>query len=653
MKYSLFTATAGALIAGSAFAQTPINVSSDITTSTTWTANNVYNLTQQIHVRNNATLTIEAGTVIASTPSTNGSGALAVTRGAQIHVLGTERKPVVFTSTNDTATWTGGDPKTGTWRQAANEWGNLTIMGQAYIAENAVVSNSATPSATNIAAMEGLVEQFAGDPSVLYGGGNDDDDSGTIKYCSFRYGGRVLGLTNELNGLSLGGIGRNTTIHHVEIMNNVDDGIEIWGGTVNLKQIAIWNIGDDSFDVDQGWRGGAQQVFIVQGASLVAGSGSGHGDNAIEIDGAEQSDYQPVTTTTIYNATVVGCPETPATNGAGGSDHGMAFRDNAHVQYRNCIFMDVGEKVVSFDNVDGDGGAGYGHNGTVGWPAVWTTAYNDPTLWSINTGSGSGAPAALYQTQTSGTACEVSDSVFYRNQEAAAYTTFNSLGLNNPALNNVVEPATMPITALSRQATPTPTTAGGVYRVISIDPTPQGYALTPAGYAAPGGFFESLRVRGAFLPGNNWCVGWTAADAFGFLAHDGWCDLGNTAAGLTGAPVLDGTGSFAAGTTTTLAVSNAAPNAIQVLVFAVARADTNLTQYGFDGVTIVPAVSPSQPGGLASVLLLGNPAGTASWSWPNFPAGLSGVPFYMQSLVLDAAAPGRFAATNAVLRVSQ
>jgi hypothetical protein len=149
--------------------------------------------------------------------------------------------------------------------------------------------------------MEGLVAAFPGDTKVLYGGGNDDDDSGSISYLSLRYGGKVVGLNNELNGLSLGGIGRNTDIHHVEIMNNVDDGIEIWGGTVNLKYFSIWNVGDDSLDIDQGWRGKAQFGLIVQGYSANAAQGSGVGDNCIEIDGAEQSDYQPVTTGTIYN----------------------------------------------------------------------------------------------------------------------------------------------------------------------------------------------------------------------------------------------------------------------------------------------------------------------------------------------------------------
>src|SRR5262245_34834111 len=173
---------AGAALAGAAPpAWSQINVSSNIATSTTWTANNTYNLTKQIYVLPGATLTIEAGTLIAST--TNGGGSLAVCKGAQIYVQGTERKPVIFTSTADVATWTGGNPKTGTWRVAANEWGNLTVMGGAYISENAIAGNVPTP-ANNIGAMEGLVAANPSDTRVLYGGANDDDNSGTIAYVS-------------------------------------------------------------------------------------------------------------------------------------------------------------------------------------------------------------------------------------------------------------------------------------------------------------------------------------------------------------------------------------------------------------------------------------------------------------------------------------
>ncbi len=155
-----------------------------------------------------------------------------MTRGGQIFVNGTQAKPVIMTSTADVATWTVdgthplGNPQTGTWREACNEWGNLTVMGDAYISSNnhgGATTNVPTFNAANNAQMEGLVAQFPGDTKILYGGGNDDDDSGSITYVSIRYGGKVVALNNELNGLSMGGIGRETTVNHIDIMNNVDD----------------------------------------------------------------------------------------------------------------------------------------------------------------------------------------------------------------------------------------------------------------------------------------------------------------------------------------------------------------------------------------------------------------------------------------------
>src|SRR5262249_3090563 len=137
------------------------------------------------------------------------------------------------------------------------------------------VPNTKTPTGLNQKQMEGLTAGFPGDTKVLYGGANDNDDSGGVHFCSLRYGGPVLGLGNELNGLSLGAIGRETDMDHIEIMNNVDDGIETWGGTVNLKYLSIWNIGDDNFDVDEGYRGKVQFLLAVQGYSLDAPQGSG------------------------------------------------------------------------------------------------------------------------------------------------------------------------------------------------------------------------------------------------------------------------------------------------------------------------------------------------------------------------------------------
>ena len=502
------TALVGAGLAGVAGAgtsvagDTEVLVTADITVSTTWTANNKYNLQNQIYVKNGATLTIQAGTVIASTPTINGSGSLAVTEGSQIFVQGTQDCPVIFTSTADVATWGLGRPECGTYREGVcSEWGNLTIMGSAYMNDCKVVANTASCNAANEGVMEGLTEDFPGDPDVRYGGGDDEDDSGSISYVSLRYGGRVLGLANELNGLSLGAIGRETDIHHVEVIANVDDGVEIWGGTVNLKHVIVWNVGDDSIDIDQGYRGKMQFIFIVQGYSCAAAQGSGVGDNCFETDGSETSDRQPVTTCAIYNATVVGQPSD--------GDHATAWRDNARVQYRNCIFMDIGDDLVAFDNVDGDPcGTGYGHNGTLSWANTWTTTANNTS--AVNACPN---PALTYQAQdATGFLAEIRSSCFFNIVDVTEAT---ARGVFNPALNNQTV-LVNPITSITRSG---PTViAGKVMRpVTAINPLPSGNV---AATSAPNdGFYCPAPYKGAFEPDvdKNWAFLWSGMWHYGFL----------------------------------------------------------------------------------------------------------------------------------------
>jgi hypothetical protein len=510
---AMIVALGGASMLSSGALAAEVLVSGTITTSTTWVKTNTYNLQGQVFVAPGAVLTIQPGTVIAS----DSGGSLAITRGARINAVGTQQEPIIFTSKQDVATWTGGNPKTGTWRPVCNEWGNLTIMGRAYISENAVTTNTAAPNANNIAAMEGLVGQSATDPNVLYGGGDDLDSSGTLAYCSFRYGGKVIGLNNELNGLSLGGIGRETIIDHMEIMNNVDDGIEIWGGTVNMQYVTVWNIGDDSIDIDQGWRGKMQFGLVVQGYAANAAQGSGVGDNAIEFDGAEQSDYQPVSTGVMYNMTIIGNPGSNAT-GSNGGDHAIAYRDNGRLQFRQSIVMDLGERLVGFDNIDGDGGAGYGFNGTLSWANTWTTPYN--TYSTVNAPAN---PAGFYQAQTSGNLNEITDSVFFNNINGAAYTEADARGVRAAGNNNVTATA-LPIAGITRGAVVNPTITLAVRPVISLDPRAAGDAVTSVGTAPNDGFFTPVNYRGAFGPTENWLCGWTAADAFGFnVAPPGGC----------------------------------------------------------------------------------------------------------------------------------
>lgn len=631
-----------ALAAGLASAASAqIVVNTNITTSTTWTANNVYALSGDIYVEPGATLTIEAGTVIASLNNST----LAVCRGAQIFANGTVDAPIIFTSDNDRATWIGGNPKTGTYRQTANnEWGNVTIMGSGFISENQVGTNTPAPSASNFADMEGLAP--ANTALNDYGGGNDNEDSGNFTYVSLRYGGRTAAPNVELNGLSLGGIGRGTDIHHVEILNNLDDGIEVWGGTVNLKYFAITNIGDDSLDLDQGWRGKAQFGLIVQGYSGVGAQGSGFGDNALEIDGAELCSYQPTTTTALYNLTVIGAPH--PTNLATAGDHLLEYRDNANVQVRNSIFMDAGDDVMRNGVTDGENGnTGYGCNGTTTYAARWTTAYTVTS--TVNPFATPAAVAAAYTAQTSGNLIDWRDNVFFSNLRTNAYNEANlrlvfAGGGGTANANNAIVTSS-PITSLTRGAAATPNGSNTTSPVTFIDPTPANDALTAVETAPNDGFFTPARFRGAFPRGNNWLIGWTGLSAFGLTSSsqaatflEGW-----TNAAPAGVPVHYTTGTWAGGTNVTFGCDNAgqadpvgAPG-LSIGVGILAFGPSNFPLFG--GTLLVDPFANVQFAVVGVGNLVSGPL--------TIPSGFSGTTLYSQFLLLDAPAAGGLTLSNA------
>jgi hypothetical protein len=487
-----------------------ILVSGDITTSVTWTADNVYNLQGQVFVMPGATITIQPGTIIAS----SAGGSLAITRGARIDCEGTASAPIIFTSKADYNTWTATHPR-GQWRAACNEWGNLTIMGRGFIGKygnGAPAGNTAAPSASNYALMEGLTPAGPTDERTRYGGGNDQDDSGSLRYTSLRYGGLVVGLTNELNGLSLGGVGQETQIDHIEIMNNVDDGIELWGGKVDLRYFSIWNIGDDSFDVDHGYRGRCQFGLIVQGYSVNAAAGSGVCDSMIEIDGAAKSDAQPVSTVAMYNMTLIGQPLSVK--------RALKFRDNARLQINNSIIMEVGEAVVRNDNSDNeatDGQTGYGYNGTLTFAQTWTTDFNVYSV--VNPFTTNPTPAEAYSSLDGGKLSQLRDTVFYNNLHSAAYTQANTLNVFASANDNVIA-TQLPIAGITRGPTQI-LTGVSIQPVIGLDPRAANAALVGVVPPPPNGFYVPVTYRGAFGPNENWLCGWSAASQYGYTQSTG------------------------------------------------------------------------------------------------------------------------------------
>lgn len=506
MKKQLWVAAA--MLSAGLGAQAAVHyLDGDITSSTNLPAlpsGDYYSMTNVVFVSPGASLTLDAGVIFKN----SGDGSLGVARGAQLFVNGTKDDPVIFTSLNDDFA---------TWQAQCNQWGSIAICGNGLISAShyggAGVTgsdgelNSKQPDGRSDKVMEGLSAAFAGDTRPYYGGNNDNDDSGSIKYLSIRYGGQQSSLPNkELNGLSLGAVGQATDIDYIEIMNNVDDGIEIWGGKVSLKHVNIWNIGDDSFDIDEGWRGKAQYGLIVQGYSGDYNQGSGLGDNMFEHDGAEDSDAQPVTTAVIANFTAIG-----QGNGNGeDGDGATAWRDGARLQYRNCIFMDCSEEVVRPDGDDGDGANGYGYNGTLTLAEVFTTPYT-----ALPTNTLGIAPQTLYTAQSEGTLAGFKNCVFYNNND---YFEFEAVGQTNAVLNNIIEPAGMPIAGITRDVAGFTSTQGKtISPVTSIDPCAANDAVDMGSSVTADSFFDAVTYAGGFAPNHNWLLGWSAADQYGFI----------------------------------------------------------------------------------------------------------------------------------------
>jgi hypothetical protein len=242
--------------------QTVVSVTGNITENTTWETGKVYTLESRIAVVSGVTLTIEPGVIVKGQAGTGANAtALLVARGGKIMAEGTADSPIIFTSVADEVM--PGEIASPNLEPTLNGlWGGLLILGNAPI--------SADASSVQI---EGIP---ASDQNGLFGGDNATDNSGVIKYVSIRHGGTNIGEGNEINGLTLGGVGSGTVIENVEIVSNQDDGVEFFGGTVSLKNLIVWNTGDDAIDTDMSWDGTLDNFVVIN-----------PGDECFELDGPE------------------------------------------------------------------------------------------------------------------------------------------------------------------------------------------------------------------------------------------------------------------------------------------------------------------------------------------------------------------------------
>jgi len=518
--------------------------------SITLSADQWYNLQSRVIVLPGATLTIEPGTIFASSNNPNGaSGSLVITPGAQIIAEGTRDAPIIFTSRDDLANWadsashpTGKDFRNrGQWRPGIFEWGSVAVLGDARISDTRQNEDNPTEfDQAKTAPIEGL-PNLAGDVN-FYGGLDDNDDSGVMRYVSLSYGGDDFDPTtaSELNGMSWGGVGREFDASHIEIFNNVDDGLEIFGGAANIKNLAIWNIGDDSLDVDQGWRGKVQFALIVQGAADAVDQGSGFGDNGIEADGADgDSSAQPVTASSIWNATVIGAPEVVnrdfGTDGDS-TDRLIALRDNVNLQIWNSVFMTDGENALNNDGDDGDGSTGFGANGTLTFAQRWNTAASSLLNPASNPNTGGASAADLTEAyknfDPTANLLQIAGSVWFDIGNAGELVNVGvlpgiSAGSENAALDNFVS-AGSPIVSIVRaddsQATnpfvieSSDAGDGVIGNILSLDPRAAGDALADnraMQFQPPAdGFYTTpTNFRGAVAPNSNWLAGWSGMSA--------------------------------------------------------------------------------------------------------------------------------------------
>ena len=285
-------------------------ISTDITSNTTWDKTKVYELNGLITVRNNATLTIPAGTVIRSNVS---ASCLVITRGAKLIANGTAAEPIIFTSLNAAGSRQRGD------------WGGIVLLGKGRYNLNSGVN---------------FIEGLSQNVNTQFGGGTtpiDNDSSGSLQYVRIEFAGFVFAPNNELNGLTMGAVGSGTTIDYVQVSYSNDDSFEWFGGSVNGKHLVAFAGLDDDFDTDNGYNGYNQFVLGVRdpaGADISDSEGF-ESDNSNTATSAVTPYTQPVFT----NCTLVG----PTGRGVAVNSFykkAIRLRRSTKLSIFNSIFLD-------------------------------------------------------------------------------------------------------------------------------------------------------------------------------------------------------------------------------------------------------------------------------------------------------------------------
>lgn len=289
----------------------------EYTTDRQLSSDTIYEMRGYVVFTGGATLSIDPGTIIkAATGTGTDATVLVIARGSKIEAIGNANNPIIFTSTEDNIAL-GQKFGTNLGKDDISLWGGVIILGSA-----------------KISAQDGDTEtQIEGLPANsifgLYGGNNDADDSGELRYVSIRHTGTSIAPDNELQGLTMGGVGNTTQINYIESYASFDDGIEIFGGSVNVNHLVVAYANDDAVDLDMSYSGTIDNFYVIH-------EGGSAGNSGFEFDGPEGTSNRGGKYT-VTNGTV---------KKVGGNGRAATLKSASQGTINNCAFIGFSEWVT-------------------------------------------------------------------------------------------------------------------------------------------------------------------------------------------------------------------------------------------------------------------------------------------------------------------
>jgi len=481
-------------------------------TNVTWTSDNTYFVSQRLFIPRGSTLTIQPGTkVYFGTSNTSpvdrlehNVGCLIACRGGKLIADGTAANPIVFTSVREWEAANGvdnvidGDSAVGPAPTSADSghWGGIVLLGQAFMSTvNASGVNAGTLAiegftATGTGSYDGdsISDAAQYGPSTGFAR-NDADNSGILRYCSIRHGGYEISSGREINGLTLGAVGSGTTIDYVEVYANLDDGIEFFGGRVSCNHMVMAFNQDDSFDIDEGYRGTNQFWFSIQnpGDADAGGEWDGVGGNSGGFSTLSTAGTEHHAKPVIYNATIIGAGSTntlsviPNRTNQVHTEKGnfaLHIEDYFNGEVYNSVFHDFAQGLMKFNDAVSLGMSPKFEHNTLGSTGGGTPGVNGSYM--------SGNATGVTQAQNLGFVFNLAGTALNGNSNvntAPNFTTYTRDGSNFlTAINPIPAPGSPLLTSTVDGGGPVKTT-----------------------------------YRGAFGT-SNWAAGWTKLSASGILS---------------------------------------------------------------------------------------------------------------------------------------